>query len=143
MIATQNSRTVELIKISTALKAIRAAMAEAEGQGLGISVAICNSLMVVVAYAHGDGATPHSAETSRRKAQTAASTRRATGWMGPDLALTLPMASGNLLCNIGGGFPIRFDGILVGAIGVAGGTVDQDIMIAKAVLRSIGADSVE
>ncbi len=62
-----------------------------------------------------------------RKAQTAASIRRPTGNFADHLAVALPLASGNLLTNLGGGLPIRFGGVHVGAIGVGGGIVEQDI----------------
>lgn len=92
---------------------------------------------------HGDGATPHSIETSKRKAQTAASIRRPTGTFSDNLAVALPLASGNLLTNLGGGLPIRFGGVDVGAIGVGGGTVEQDIASAKVALGAIGADPID
>jgi uncharacterized protein GlcG (DUF336 family) len=47
-----------------------------------------------------------------------------------------------MLTNIRGGVPIVFGGTLVGGLGVAGGTPDQDIEIATAVLAAIGADPV-
>ena len=37
----------------------------------------------------------------------------------------------------GGGYPIRIDGQIVGAIGVAGGRVDQDMECAKAGLEAL------
>lgn len=136
-------RTIQLITHEAALRAVQAAVVEAADKGVAISAAVFNGLMVQVAYVHTDGATPHSTETCRRKAQTAASTRRPTGWMSPDLAITLPLASGNLLTNVGGGVPIRFNGVFAGALGVAGGTVEQDIAIAKAACLAIGADRIE
>jgi glc operon protein GlcG len=137
------TRTVETIASDAASEGIQIGSALGKQHNLNLSIAICDQSMSLRAYIHMDNATPHSAETSKRKAQTAASTRRATGWMGPDLAITLPMAAGNLLTNVGGGLPIRFDGIFVGAIGVAGGTVEQDIEIAKAILKEMGADPAE
>jgi uncharacterized protein GlcG (DUF336 family) len=62
----------------------------------------------------------------------------------PDpLAAILPAGSGNLLTNITGGLPLRFDGRFVGGFGVAGGTPDQDAEIARAVLAAIGTDPVD
>ena len=72
------TRTVELITVEKAIEAIKAALEESQRLGVAVSVSVHNSLLVQIAYAHGDGATPHSAETSKRKAQTAASTRRAS-----------------------------------------------------------------
>jgi glc operon protein GlcG len=99
--------------------------------------------MGLIAFARADGATPHSVETSRRKANTAASTGKATGWMSSDLAITLPLGSGNELTNIPGGIPLRFNGQLAGGLGIAGGTVEQDAIVAEATLRALSADPID
>lgn len=134
--------SVSNITSESAIYAIQTAFSEAKKVGVKISVAVVDTSLNLVAFSRGDGATPHSAETSQRKAKTAASTGRATGWMGADLAITLPMASGNLLTNIPGGVPLRFNGILGGGLGIAGGTVEQDSAIAKATLAAIGGDAI-
>jgi uncharacterized protein GlcG (DUF336 family) len=41
----------------------------------------------------------------------------------------------------GGGHPIWIDGALVGAVGVGGGTVDQDIDCAKAAVAALVGDT--
>jgi uncharacterized protein GlcG (DUF336 family) len=126
-----------------ALRIVALAIEEGARAGLPVAVAVADPAMALVAYARADGTTPHSAETGRRKAQTSASTRRASGWMPDPLAAILPAGSGNLLTNIKGGLPLRFDGRFVGGFGVAGGTPDQDAEIARAVLAAIGADPVD
>ena len=136
-------RSVPNITIEGALELVKAAMAEARKKGLKYSVAVVDASMTLIAFGKDDGATPHSVETSRRKANTAASTGKATGWMSSELAVSLPMASGNLLTNIPGGVPIRFKGSLVGGLGVAGGTVEDDAAIAKSALAAIGSDEVK
>jgi uncharacterized protein GlcG (DUF336 family) len=95
-------------------------------------VAIVDAGMNLIAFAKADSATPHSVYSSRSKANTAASTRRPTGWMGDDLALSIPLATELKLTNIKGGSPLTFGGTVGGAIGVAGGTPDQDAEIAAA-----------
>lgn len=137
-----NTRTVQIITAQAALEAVNVALSEGAKIGVKISVAIVNPELNLIAFARGDGATPHSIETSRRKANTAASTGRSTGWMQSDLAMTLPMGTGNLLTNIPGGSPIKFNGQLVGGIGIAGGTVEQDATIAAATINALGADQV-
>lgn len=134
------TRNVSTITAEAALELIRAARTEATSKGLKISINVVDPAMGLIAFVKGDGATPHSAETSRRKANTAASTGKATGWMGPDLAIGLPMGTGLLLTNIPGGVPIRVKGVLVGGLGIAGGTSDDDAAVAKAALGAIGAD---
>ena len=123
------------------LAAVNAAIEEGAKQGVTVSVAIVDPSLTLVAFGKADGATPHSVETSRRKANTAASTRKATGWMPDTLAVTLPMGTGNLLTNVPGGFPLRFDGKLVGGLGIAGGTVEQDAAVAAATIAAIGAEA--
>ena len=130
------------ITAATAIETIQIAFVEAKKIGINISVAVVDTSLSLVAFSRGDGATPHSAETSRRKANTAASTGKVTGWMSSDLAVTLPMASGNLLTNVPGGVPLRFNGVLGGGLGIAGGTVEQDSAIAKSALVAIGADTL-
>lgn len=41
------------------------------------------------------------------------------------------------IITFGGGFPIVVDGEIVGAVGVSGGTVEEDMTIAKAALSSL------
>lgn len=122
----------------SALTLVQRALAEAASRGLAISVAIVDPSMSLLAFARADGATPHSIDSSRRKASTAASTRRPTGWMGEDLALALPLATGLKLTNIAGGSPLVVDGTVVAAIGIAGGTPEQDAQIAAATARTVG-----
>jgi len=136
-------RTVNTITTEAALKAVQVALNGASKLGVKISVAIVNPELNLVAFARGDGASPHSIETSKRKANTAASTGRATGWMQGDLAISLPMASNNLLTNIPGGVPLKFDGVLAGGMGIAGGTVEQDAAVAAAALKELSADPVD
>jgi glc operon protein GlcG len=132
-----------VISHELALDLVARAVAIGDARGVRVAVAIVDPGLGLVAYLRANGTTPHSAETSRRKAQTAASTRRSTGWMAGDFALTLPIGSGNLLTNILGGVPIVVDGLFLGGLGVAGGTPEADAEIASAVLASIGVgDSV-
>jgi uncharacterized protein GlcG (DUF336 family) len=135
---------IESVAISHefALHLVATAIEKGADAGVNVAVTVVDPAMALVAYARADGITPHSAETSRRKAQTAASTRRATGWMQGELATALPLGTGSLLTNVKGGVPIRIDGRLLGGLGVAGGTPDQDAEIAAEVLKAIGADAV-
>lgn len=125
-----------------ALHIVAVAIEKGREAGIAVAVAVADPAMALVAYARADGTTPHSAETSRRKAQTSASTRRATGWMQGEFAVALPLGTDNLLTNIKGGFPLSFNGVFLGGFGVAGGTPDADAELARAVLTEIGADPV-
>ena len=54
----------------------------------------------------------------------------------------LEHGTGGLLTGIKGGVPLFFDGVFVGGLGIAGGTPDQDAVIAAATLASLGADEI-
>jgi glc operon protein GlcG len=123
-----------VITIHAALDLLQRGVAEGASQGVAVSVTVVDPSMNLVAFAKADGATPHSIESSRRKANTAASTRRPSGWMGEELALSLPLATDLKLTNITGGFPLVFEGTVAGAVGIAGGTPDQDAQIAEAIV---------
>ena len=128
------------VSFETAIELVRLGVARGADAGIRTVVTVIDPGLGVVAFGKADGATPHSAETSRRKAQTSASTRRATGWMEGDFAVQAPLGTGLLLTNIRGGVPIFFEGTHVGGLGIAGGTPDQDAAVAAAVLKAIGAD---
>ncbi|GAB3611680.1 GlcG/HbpS family heme-binding protein [Humibacter ginsengisoli] len=137
-------RYVETTSVSheLALCILETAIAEGAAAGLSIAATIVDPTMNLVAFARADGTTPHSTETSRRKAQTSASTRRPTGWMNSELATSLPLGTGTTLTNILGGVPLVFDGNHIGGLGIAGGPPEQDAQIAQRVLAAIGADPV-
>lgn len=138
----QNYRETVAITYDAAQNAVRVAMEQAAAVGVVPVVTVVDPSMTMVAFGRADGATPHSVETSRRKANTAASTRRKTGWMQDSFAIELPLATSGQLTNIRGGSPLLFEGTLVGGIGIAGGTPDQDAAVAEATLTAIGADPV-
>lgn len=129
------------ISITKALEAVQEAINIAATMGVKASVSVVDRSMNLIAFAKADGATPHGTETSRKKANTAASTGKATGWMSAEIALTLPLASDNQLTNIWGGLPLIFEGKLVGGLWVAGGTVDQDKEIASKTIKNIGGET--
>lgn len=134
---------VETVSVSseTALRAVTIAIEEGAKLGVPISVTVVDPALGLVAFGRADGTMPHSVETSRRKANTAASSRRPSGWMQGDFAIALPMGTDNLLTNIRGGFPIVINGRHIGGLGIGGGTPDQDAEIALATLAALGAET--
>ncbi len=125
----------------TALRAVGVAIEEGAKIGLAVAVTVVDPSLGLVAFGRADGTTPHSVQTSRRKANTGASTRRPSGWMQGDFAVALPMGSANLLTNIRGGFPLVVEGKHIGGLGVAGGTPDQDAEVALATLSALGLET--
>ncbi|GAA4480222.1 heme-binding protein [Microbacterium panaciterrae] len=132
-------RQTVAITYETAARAVALAMEIGRQHGVIAVVAVADPSMTLIAYGMADGATPHSAETSRRKAATAASTRRRTAQIPEALAAALPLGTGGILTTIDGGVPIFFGELLVGGLGVAGGSPAQDAEIALETLKRLGA----
>ncbi|WP_353113034.1 heme-binding protein [Microbacterium sp.] len=132
-------RQTVAITYETAARAVSIAMEVGEAVGVKAVVSVADPSMTLIAYGMADGATPHSAETSRRKAATSASTRRRTGRIPEPLATALALGTGGALTTIDGGVPILFGDDHVGGLGVAGGSPAQDAEIALETLRRLGA----
>ena len=128
------------ISVDTALELVRLGIAKGAEAGVEAVVTVVDPSLLMVAFGKADGATPHSIETSRRKALSSASTRRPTGWMEGDFPTQAALGTGTLLTNILGGVPVSFAGKHVGGLGIAGGTPDQDAALAAVVIEEIGAD---
>ncbi|MGB7448089.1 MAG: heme-binding protein [Ornithinimicrobium sp.] len=129
--------SVSVVTYDLAARIVAVAMKVAEQAEVRAVVTVADPALAVVAFGRADGATPHSAETSRRKAMTAASTRKPSAAMAPELAVALEHGTGGLLTSIPGGLPIVVDGTHIGGLGVAGGHPDQDAEIAQRVLAEI------
>jgi uncharacterized protein GlcG (DUF336 family) len=122
-----------------ALIALNAAIAKAKELGVGQNVTIVDDGGNLLAFIRMDGAKLLSIRTSQHKALSAASHRMPSGGLLPELEVKLALATGGALTNLEGGFPIVIDGVTVGAIGVGSGTGAQDVEVAKAALRALGA----
>ena len=96
----------------------------------------------LLAFARMDNAQLASVATVLTKAAAAATMRQATGPVRrgeaePDLLLNLSLqnaaaAAGGKMTGLLGGVPVVVDGKVIGAVGVGGGTGEQDAEIAKA-----------
>ena len=111
------------ISLALARDAAEAALHLCTQKGWKVSVAIMDRAGQLKLQLRGDGAGPHTLDSSRRKAYTAASMREGTSKMleisqKSPAAATLPMIDGLLL--LGGGLPIKAGDEVIGAIGVGG-----------------------
>ena len=121
-------------------------IAGAEGKAaelkLRSNISVVDDAGLLLAFGRMDGARPASISTSQTKAISAATFRVATGPVAsggapndPLFNLSLQAAasdSGGKITTLLGGLPILVDGQVVGAIGVAGGSGEQDLEVAKA-----------
>ncbi|MGW6617645.1 GlcG/HbpS family heme-binding protein [Streptomyces erythrochromogenes] len=119
-----------------------AARAAAEAAGATVSVTVLDAGGHLLAFRRDDRAVLISGETSTRKAYTAlqldAPTADLVDAVRPDGPFhTLPTALDRPLLFIAGGLPVHRDGRIVGAVGVGGGSPDQDHAFATAALDAL------
>src|SRR5713226_3692986 len=132
------------LPLALANKAAAAAQEKCKQDGSRVSVAVVDRAGVLKVLMRGDGAGPHTTDSSFKKAYTAASLRRPTSEMAELVAKT-PALQGlrdidDKVLILGGGLPIEIGGEIVGAIGVGGAPGSHlDDACAQAGLDSIGA----
>lgn len=122
------------------------AEANALSMTLPIVVAVTDARGEEILFHRMEGALPASSDLARNKAYTAAAFRMATDELGreaqPGKSL-YGVESGNRgqVVVFGGGFPVRRGGAVIGAIGVSGGTVAEDMQIARHALDTFYQNS--
>jgi uncharacterized protein GlcG (DUF336 family) len=132
------------LPIALAVKAIQASLDGCSRDGYRVSVTIVDRAGVLRAMARSDGAGPHTVDSSRKKAYTAASLRRPTTELA-ELVNKVPTLQALREINdqvliLGGGLPIEIGGEIVGGIGVGGAPgAHLDDACAQAGLDAIGA----
>lgn len=132
------------LPLSLAAQAAAAAVERCKRDGYQVSAAVVDRAGVVKALMRGDGAGPHTTDSSRKKAYTAASLRRPTSELA-ELIATRPAIQAlrdmnDQILVLGGGLPVEIGGEVVGAIGVGGAPgAHLDDACAQAGLEAIGA----
>lgn len=133
-----------VLPLGTANKAIQAALDACKKDGYRVSVSVVDRAGVLRAMGRADGTGPHTVDSSRKKAYTAASVRRPTSELA-DLAAKVPTLQALRDMNseiliLGGGLPIEINGEVVGGIGVGGAPgAHLDDACAQEGLNAIGA----
>jgi glc operon protein GlcG len=131
---------------------LAAAKAKAAALGLQCNIAIVDDGGNLLSFARMDGARPASGATALTKAVAAATFRQETGPLpagaAPDLLLSLgltqaALASGGKMTVLKGGVPVVVDGQVIGAVGVGGGSGEQDVEVAKAGVQALLARLTE
>ncbi len=133
--------TKQSITASMAQKMVAAAVAKAEELGVGQVVAILDESGLLKAFCRMEGTPLVSIEVSQNKAYTALfgmPSHEFFNFIKDDPALVAGVPHIPRIVTFGGGLPIRSGDAVVGAIGVSGGTVEQDIACAQAGLDAVG-----
>jgi len=125
------------VTLADAQRVIAAAIAKSEAMGLKMNVAVVDAGANLKAFVRMDGAFLGSADIAMKKARTARMFDAPTGALG---ALTQPGAplfgleeSNGGLITFAGGLPLKnAAGAVIGAIGVSGSSVENDLAVAEA-----------
>ncbi|PXX16700.1 uncharacterized protein GlcG (DUF336 family) [Nitrosomonas ureae] len=144
-IAAQDFPTQKTLPLELSTQAAMAAIKKCHDDGFKVSVAIVDQSGLLKVQLKADGAGPHTLDSSRRKAYTANSLRDSTHKFAmlvtqkPELQSLTRLNESILL--LGGGFPIKIGGEVVGGIGVGGAPgIEYDEVCASAALKVLKAD---
>jgi uncharacterized protein GlcG (DUF336 family) len=123
--------------LSAAQAVVQAAVQKAEEIGVPMDIAVVDEGNNLTAFARMDGAWLGSIDIAQNKAYTARSFDMATKDLAPLAQPNQPLygieaSNQGRLIVFAGGIPLEADGKVVGAIGVSGGSVEQDHEVAEA-----------
>jgi ATP:cob(I)alamin adenosyltransferase len=131
------------MRLEVAERLLRAMREKAEQGGVPMAMAVCDSRGELVLFARQEGVLPVSVGLAQKKAFTATQLRLPTAELAEVTrpgAMLWGLQSDPNLVVFGGGIPL-FSGSdsgrrVVGAVGVSGGTVDEDVTVAEAALTA-------
>jgi uncharacterized protein GlcG (DUF336 family) len=132
------------VKLTYPVSRILSSVAEREALRIGVSmaIAIADEAGGMLFFGRMDGTLPASSEIAIGKAYTASALRMSTEEVGrlaqPEGVLYgIQHTHGGKIIVFGGGLPLRLEGRVAGSIGISGGSVDQDIRVARAVVSAL------
>ncbi|WP_298670605.1 heme-binding protein [uncultured Sphingomonas sp.] len=111
---------------------MNAAITKAASNGWGSSIAVVDNAGKLLAFHRTDGAPMGTIDTALGKANTAIMFKAPTSMISQMVAQSAAMATIPGVVAVPGGYPIMYNGQVIGAIGVSGGMAGEDDIIAKA-----------
>lgn len=143
MDTSSNSLLSSQITYTAALAAIQGALLKATELTVNMSIAVVDNRAMLVGFLRMDGAFLISPEIAQKKARCAASLGFSPEVGDVVLENEHPRVRQGLSLHpdyieIRGGLPIIEDGMVIGAIGISGGSEEQDLACAKAGIVALG-----
>jgi uncharacterized protein GlcG (DUF336 family) len=125
------------VTLSAAQKVVEGARAKADAIGVPMNIAVVDEGNNLTAFARMDGAWLGSIDIAQSKAYTARSFDMSTKDLAPLAQPNQPLfgidaSNQGQLIIFAGGIPLQDGDQVVGAIGVSGGSVEQDHEVAEA-----------
>lgn len=132
-------KTVSVLTHEAALTMLSAAVDKADSIGQPQCIVIVDASGELLAEIRMTGAKFLSRKSALAKALTAASIGAESTNIPEEVRPLIGLATDGAVTGLPGGLPIIIDGCLLGGVGVGSGTGEQDIEVARAALRAIGA----
>jgi uncharacterized protein GlcG (DUF336 family) len=132
------------VGLEEARRIVAAAQKRAESIDKPITVVVVDAAGFPVLIERMDGARPLQPQIATAKAYTAAIMQRPCsmlkGWADhePFFFAQVSRMGHQPIVATGGGFPLKRDGDIVGAVGISGGTGDEDQALAEGALTDLG-----
>jgi uncharacterized protein GlcG (DUF336 family) len=132
-----------VITLEEAKRIVSAAEHRAQQMGLAVNIAVMDAGRNLVAFHRMDGAWVASIDIAIDKAFTSAGRGLTTREIGEMAQPGQPLfgintTNGGKMVIFAGGIPLTRGGGVVGAVGVSGGTVDEDHEVAEAGVAAFG-----
>ena len=132
-----------MITLEEAQRIISAAEEKAGQMGQPMNIAVMDAGRNLIAFHRMDGAWVASTDIAIDKAFTSAGRGLTTRKIGEMAQPGQPLfgintTNGGRIVIFAGGIPLMRDGEVIGAIGVSGGTVDEDEEVAEAGVAALG-----
>ncbi len=132
-----------MITLEEAQRILSAAGQKARQMGQPMNIAVMDAGRNLVAFHRMDGAWVASTDIAIDKAFTSAGRGLTTRKIGEMAQPGQPLfgintTNGGRIVIFAGGIPLMRDGEVIGAIGVSGGTVDEDEEVAEAGVAALG-----
>jgi uncharacterized protein GlcG (DUF336 family) len=132
-----------VITLEEAQRIISAAEEKARQMGQPMNIAVMDAGRNLVAFHRMDGAWVASTDIAIDKAFTSAGRGLTTRKIGEMAQPGQPLfgintTNGGRIVIFAGGVPLMRDGEVIGAVGVSGGTVDEDEEVAEAGVAALG-----
>jgi len=132
-----------VITLEEAQRIISAAEEKAGQMGQPMNIAVMDAGRNLIAFHRMDGAWVASTDIAIDKAFTSAGRGLTTRKIGEMAQPGQPLfgintTNGGRIVIFAGGIPLMRDGEVIGAIGVSGGTVDEDEEVAEAGVAALG-----
>jgi uncharacterized protein GlcG (DUF336 family) len=135
-------RSIETVTLEDARRVIAAGEAEAENQGQPMNIAVVDAGGVLVAHIRQDGAWIGSVDVAINKAFSARAFDVSTQGLGENAQpggqfYGIQDSNHGRIMIFAGGVPLMSGDAVVGAVGVSGGTGEQDQAVASAAAAAL------